>query len=1226
MRRLSDLQKKRDKTSDHLWRRALIAEEVDAKLHIQNSLAKSDAEGGFFLRDAHTQPYKNLMWAQAPRTSNPQHMEQEAQRLLDLQAEMELDVGRKKRAEALWLEGQSKRYLGAVQASTGPSSDALTLSLATYSPEQAEQKRAELVERFVAVGLKAYECEFVQDLEDHEAFILTSNWEDFVNSRLRSLGGGLSANILLQVCKNYVKSKLGELDGATLAQMGAPAPPPAPRAQRAPQPPQPPQNPASAQTPMPSLPHQQQFQSPQTPAPSARPPYIPYQSPAAPVVGQDDTDDEEFMSVQEGSDGGDDDDGGDDGLAYQDATQTDLQRRIARFNREYREFVEKEYHRRNAQGMIEDIQEYEMPPDFAQRIAEVCPNYTPGSLTKQNVAFTLVFCRAFLRPKNILRTQRRPDVSVVSDDEEGPFTTNKRSRIAPPKRDRTTTSRNKPKGAPVDPSTFAFDIGFNPRPSQPAPAPAPEPEPEPAMEPEMEQEESPDETFDRMVPQYARALKEAKRQEAFGLWMGKRLATMMRACWSPDDLHNERVYTILNHCIRALFREHARPVDPEEVYSANPDRWRMLQLLAFLNTFLVHNRIMDPVQWDQNDLAARRTEPPSRSKRAATREEHTEGEAIPKATKPLCDEILDNYRDLSQPYTRQTESQLKKAIRAFGRFDPEAVRAYYAPRLTLGQTKRDLILILLWCQRMIGPFSTRPLAMDVDDGGHPLFFDDEGFPETKKDAQPPRPPQPPQPPAPTKREPEPNPTDIEVPDEPVDEPVNPRRNEGEDILDNFQEVAGDILGMKNDQLKNELETYEYFDEDAVRQFYRPHPFKSGTFRGWNKKELQLALIFARKYLRHINVPQHVSEQTRAQTNRDAAAAQTRAQNQREATEQRAREARQRSNNVPPPRTDKAEDGDKGDADELHVKREKLDRSNRKQFAENVEREVDKHQPYTDELVRAELPELRATLRSYPFRPEDVVRLRELDEHSVPMNARDAQDLSVQFHAAILWTVYARMFIGPRQPGESRKANTLFEQYFPAFEHQSSSHMAQEGKPEASDNPMRAAKDKKEKASKDKKPVRQSDLHGKGLVGRGGLDQPLKYDVDLKNLRKNILSVRHKNNSNAYKVRPRHISGDCVKVIHALALSGRMDEPLFDRLPEAEKRLVEHYCRVSKIPGHQGMKHMSDLVERFEVCRGEMRSGNDSEQLKKEALALCGDLYYFGYVKKALFEQIRQQLR
>lgn len=142
-----------------------------------------------------------------------------------------------------------------------------------------------------------------------------------------------------------------------------------------------------------------------------------------------------------------------------------------------------------------------------------------------------------------------------------------------------------------------------------------------------------------------------------------------------------------------------------------------------------------------------------------------------------------------------------------------------------------------------------------------------------------------------------------------------------------------------------------------------------------------------------------------------------------------------------------------------------------------------------------------------------------------------------------------------------------------------------------------------------------------VVGRG---LNLKHDVDLKKLDKNVLCVRYKNNSNGYKVKPISISENTKKLIIGLAMSETFNEQIFDELLPKEKRIVEYYVYKMKIPVQLSKENLNDLSERFEVLKGELRSGNNNPKLKQMLIDLTNELYYFGYINKQLYTSIKNK--
>jgi hypothetical protein len=82
-----------------------------------------------------------------------------------------------------------------------------------------------------------------------------------------------------------------------------------------------------------------------------------------------------------------------------------------------------------------------------------------------------------------------------------------------------------------------------------------------------------------------------------------------------------------------------------------------------------------------------------------------------------------------------------------------------------------------------------------------------------------------------------------------------------------------------------------------------------------------------------------------------------------------------------------------------------------------------------------------------------------------------------------------------------------------------------------------------------------------------------------------------------------------------------DEQIFDELSPKEKRLVEHYVTKMKIPIKLSKENLNDLSERFEVLKGQIRSGNTNPKLKAMLIDLTNELYYFDYINKSLYNSI-----
>jgi hypothetical protein len=144
---------------------------------------------------------------------------------------------------------------------------------------------------------------------------------------------------------------------------------------------------------------------------------------------------------------------------------------------------------------------------------------------------------------------------------------------------------------------------------------------------------------------------------------------------------------------------------------------------------------------------------------------------------------------------------------------------------------------------------------------------------------------------------------------------------------------------------------------------------------------------------------------------------------------------------------------------------------------------------------------------------------------------------------------------------------------------------------------------------------------KYIIGKGLSQVSLKHDVELKKLNDNILAVRYKNNSHGYKVKPIKISQECKKLILSIASNEYFDEEIFETLSGKEKCIVEHYIAQCKIPIKMNKENLNNLTERFEVLKGQIQSGNNNPQLRQMLLDITELIYYFGYIKRPLYEQI-----
>jgi hypothetical protein len=155
--------------------------------------------------------------------------------------------------------------------------------------------------------------------------------------------------------------------------------------------------------------------------------------------------------------------------------------------------------------------------------------------------------------------------------------------------------------------------------------------------------------------------------------------------------------------------------------------------------------------------------------------------------------------------------------------------------------------------------------------------------------------------------------------------------------------------------------------------------------------------------------------------------------------------------------------------------------------------------------------------------------------------------------------------------------------------------------------------------------------GKSFSGRGMTtpEPPLvsstKYNskngkiyLDLKNLKKNILSVKY-HSSNKYKISPTHVSDNVRIVIMEIVMRNTINPDVFEALSKSDIRLVENFIVVfdneAEVKGFDQYNSLRELYQQFEVLKGQISIGNNNPVLKKQLKLVVIELMDLGRIPK-----------
>jgi len=129
-------------------------------------------------------------------------------------------------------------------------------------------------------------------------------------------------------------------------------------------------------------------------------------------------------------------------------------------------------------------------------------------------------------------------------------------------------------------------------------------------------------------------------------------------------------------------------------------------------------------------------------------------------------------------------------------------------------------------------------------------------------------------------------------------------------------------------------------------------------------------------------------------------------------------------------------------------------------------------------------------------------------------------------------------------------------------------------------------------------------------------------VSMPKLSDGILRVLYASNGiNIAGIKSTHISEDFKDLIMTIIDTGKFNTRLFERLPNSEKPLFKKLIDVAKLKHKLGAGNLVDEnekqnLQRWELVRGEIESGNDNISLKKEAKKLISYFMKSGRLSKS----------
>ena len=126
-----------------------------------------------------------------------------------------------------------------------------------------------------------------------------------------------------------------------------------------------------------------------------------------------------------------------------------------------------------------------------------------------------------------------------------------------------------------------------------------------------------------------------------------------------------------------------------------------------------------------------------------------------------------------------------------------------------------------------------------------------------------------------------------------------------------------------------------------------------------------------------------------------------------------------------------------------------------------------------------------------------------------------------------------------------------------------------------------------------------------------------YLIHVPSLSKNRLNIKFPSLASHPKIPQRIVSDELVALITKILETGQMNAPLYAALTQSDKDFFDNLAHMCKIGGKLGIakKENNADMQRFQIVRGEILSGNDAPQLIKELKHLTLKLVTEGKIPK-----------
>lgn len=117
----------------------------------------------------------------------------------------------------------------------------------------------------------------------------------------------------------------------------------------------------------------------------------------------------------------------------------------------------------------------------------------------------------------------------------------------------------------------------------------------------------------------------------------------------------------------------------------------------------------------------------------------------------------------------------------------------------------------------------------------------------------------------------------------------------------------------------------------------------------------------------------------------------------------------------------------------------------------------------------------------------------------------------------------------------------------------------------------------------------------------------KYLIHIPSLKKNMLNIKFQSKARNNNIPLQLISSDLTELIQDILKHEKLDMRLYNKLPKDDKSFFDVICEKCELDELLGIKRdrteEKTIIDRFNIIRGEIASGNNSQILRGELRTL-----------------------